>query len=95
MKSGSLTLKLAVMESDKGFIAARRYLAEPWLKKYRLPKQRGHKNLWDTTKGKHGHTAGGKVTDSKRELKYKFNDVQVCDISLLSAGIYSREAGSI
>lgn len=35
------------------------------------------------------------MTDSKRDLKYKFNDVQVCDISLLSAGKFSREAENI
>lgn len=51
--------------------------------------------IYETQQRKHGHTAGGKVTDSKRNLKYKFNDVQVCDISLLSAGKYSRKAESI
>lgn len=35
------------------------------------------------------------MTHSKRDLKYKFNGVQVCDISLLSAGKFSREAENI
>lgn len=40
-------------------------------------------------------TAAGKVTNSERDLKYKFNNVQVCDISLLSTGKYRGETGSI
>lgn len=36
------------------------------------------------------------MTDSRRDLNMsEFNDVQVCDISLLSAGKYSREAKSV
>lgn len=35
------------------------------------------------------HTAAGKVTNSERNLKYNFNDFQVCDISLLPTGKYS------
>lgn len=41
------------------------------------------------------HPAAGKVTNSERDLKYKFNDLQVCDISLLPSGKYRREVESI
>lgn len=41
------------------------------------------------------HTAAGKVTNSERNLKYKFNDFQVCDISLLPTGKYSWEVETI
>lgn len=37
------------------------------------------------------HPAAGKVTNSERDLKYKFKDLQVCDISLLRTGKYRRE----
>lgn len=40
-------------------------------------------------------TAAGKVKNSERDLNYKFNNVQVCDISLLSTGKYRGETGSI
>jgi hypothetical protein len=41
------------------------------------------------------HTAAEKVTNSKMDPKYKFNDVQVCDISLLSTGKYRGKAERI
>lgn len=41
------------------------------------------------------HTAAGKVTHSERDLKYKFNDLQICDILLLPTGKYGREVESI
>ena len=41
------------------------------------------------------HTAAGKVMHSERDLKYKLNDLQVCDISLLPTGKYRREVESI
>lgn len=63
-------------------------------KKNRFPKQRGHKNLWDTTKETWAHCKR-KGDRFQKGSQYEFNDVQVCDISLLSAGKYSREAESI
>lgn len=55
------------MERDKGFITARRSLVELWLKKIDF-QSRGVIKIYETQQRKHGHTARGKVTDSRRDL---------------------------
>ena len=95
MKPVRLTLKVAAMESDKSFITARRYPSRAAVREKYIFPSRWVIKIYEVQQKKHGHIAGGKVTDSKRDLKYKFNDVQACDISLLSAGKFSREAENI
>lgn len=45
-------------------------------------------------KGEKRHTAAGKVTNSERDFKYKFNNLQIYDISL-STGKYRKKVESI